>query len=258
MCRPRAWGCTRTATRRISRRRSSRSRSATPACSASAAPVAAIRRARSAWRQGMRSYSVARRVSPFTGSTASCPAPRPCCRRAAASTSRCGACARHETAPYDGRILGHRSLGHVSAPMPRLLSWLVLACALAAAVPAQGAEPIFPLGLRIGLVPPPGLVASTTFQGFEDREHSVAMILTEMPPDAYGAMEQTFTVDALKAKGIEAEQRQDVTLKDGRGFIVVARQQAGGAIVRKWLLIAGTSTLTAVITLQVPEAAAAA
>jgi hypothetical protein len=142
--------------------------------------------------------------------------------------------------------------------MPRLLSWLVLACALAAAVPAQGAEPIFPLGLRIGLVPPPGLVASTTFQGFEDREHSVAMILTEMPPDAYGAMEQTFTVDALKAKGIEAEQRQDVTLKDGRGFIVVARQQAGGAIVRKWLLIAGTSMLTAVITLQVPEAAAAA
>jgi hypothetical protein len=142
--------------------------------------------------------------------------------------------------------------------MPRLLSWLILACALASAVPAQGAEPIFPLGLRIGLIPPSGLVASTTFQGFEDREHSVAMILTEMPPDAYGTMEQAFTVDALKAKGIEAEQRQDVALKDGRGFIVVARQQAGGATVRKWLLIAGTGTLTAVVTLQVPEAAAAA
>jgi hypothetical protein len=143
--------------------------------------------------------------------------------------------------------------------MPRrLLSWLILACAFAAAVPAQAAEPIFPLGLRIGLVPPPGLVASTSFQGFEDRERGVAMILTEMPPDAYPAMDQAFTVDSLKAKGIEVEQRQDVTLKDGHGFIVVARQQMGGTSVRKWALIAATSTLTAVITMQVPETATAA
>jgi hypothetical protein len=143
--------------------------------------------------------------------------------------------------------------------MPRFITWLIIAGALLAGLPAQAAEPVFPLGLRIGLVPPPGLVASTQFQGFEDREHSVAMILTEMPADAYPAMDQAFTIEALKAKGIEAERREDVTLKEGHGFIVVARQQTGsGGTVHKWALIAGTSTLTAIVTLQIPEEAATA
>ena len=142
--------------------------------------------------------------------------------------------------------------------MPRLIGWLILACALAAGVPAQAADPVFPLGLRIGLVPPSGLVASTTFQGFEDRDRNVAMILSEMPPDAYPTMEQTFTIEALKAKGIEVESREDVPLKEGHGFIIVARQQMGDTTVRKWALVAGTSTLTALVTLQIPEAAAAA
>jgi hypothetical protein len=153
------------------------------------------------------------------------------------------------------RAIGPRH--RVSAYMIRFVTWLILACALAG-VPAEAAEPVFPLGLRIGLVPPPGLVASTTFQGFEDREHSVAMIMSEMPAEAYPAMDQAFTLETLKSKGIEAERREDVTLKEGRGFIVVARQQAGGTTLRKWALIAGTSTLTALITLQIPEAAAAA
>jgi hypothetical protein len=142
--------------------------------------------------------------------------------------------------------------------MPRLIVRLILLCALAAGLPAQAAEPVFPLGLRIGLVPPPGLVASTTFQGFEDRDHNVAMILSEMPPDAFPAMDQAFSLDALKAKGIDAQSREDVSLKEGHGFIVVARQQAGGTTVRKWALVAGTDALTAIVTLQIPEAAAAA
>jgi hypothetical protein len=161
-------------------------------------------------------------------------------------------------APYDGPISGHRSRHNASDPMPRLLTSLILLCTLAAGLPAQSAEPVFPLGLRVGLVPPPGLVASTTFQGFEDRDRKVAMILSEMPPDAYPAMDQAFTIEGLKAKGIEAESREDVPLKEGHGFIVLARQQMGGMTVRKWVLIAGTSTLTAIVTMEIPEAAAAA
>jgi hypothetical protein len=143
--------------------------------------------------------------------------------------------------------------------MSGLIKWLILACALAAAAtPARAADPLFPLGLRVGLVPPPGLVASTTFQGFEDRDRSVAMIFSEMPADAYPAMQQAFNLDSLKAKGIDVESREEVTLKDGRGFIVVARQQGGGVSMRKWALIAGTSQLTAIVTLQVPDAATSA
>jgi hypothetical protein len=142
--------------------------------------------------------------------------------------------------------------------MSGLSKWLILACALATATPALAADPIFPLGLRVGVVPPPGLLASTTFQGFEDRDRNVAMIFSEMPADAYPAMQQGFTVEALKAKGIDVESREDVPLKDGHGFIMLARQQTGGTTLRKWALIAGTSELTAIVTLQVPEAAVSA
>jgi hypothetical protein len=142
--------------------------------------------------------------------------------------------------------------------MSGLIRWLTLACALAAGTAAQAADPVFPLGLRVGLVPPPGLIASTSFQGFEDRDRNVAMVISEMPPDAYPAMDQAFNIEALKAKGVEVEGREDVALKDGHGFIVVARQQGGGVSLRKWALIAGTSQLTAIVTLQVPDAAASA
>jgi hypothetical protein len=136
-----------------------------------------------------------------------------------------------------------------------LMRSLILALALAAGPAAHAADPVFPLGLRVGVVPPPGLVASTSFQGFEDRDHNVAMVLSELPADAYPAIEQSFTVDALKAKGIDAEARENVELKDGHGFIVVARQQGGGATMKKYALVAATNDLTAIVTLQVPEAA---
>lgn len=143
--------------------------------------------------------------------------------------------------------------------MSHMIKWLsltILALAVAVGSAVQAAEAVFPLGSRIGLVPPAGMVPSTTFQGFEDRDRNVALLLSELPPDAFQAMEKAFTVDALKAKGVEAERREDVAIKDGQGFIVVAHQDAGGMSLRKWALIAATSELTAIVTLQVPDAAA--
>ena len=49
---------------------------------------------------------------------------------------------------------------------------------------AQAADVVFPAGSRIGLVPPPGLSKSNAFQGFEDAEHNVAMIIAAVPREA--------------------------------------------------------------------------
>src|SRR6266700_1854312 len=81
-----AWDCTRIATRRTLPRRWSRSRLATLACSGSADTSAATPRVRSSSPQVMRSSLAARRGSPSTASTGSCPAPRRCCPRAVGST----------------------------------------------------------------------------------------------------------------------------------------------------------------------------
>lgn len=134
---------------------------------------------------------------------------------------------------------------------------LVVAAWLSVA-PAWAADPVFPLGSRIGLAPPAGLVPSHAFEGFEDPDNKVAIVLIELAPAAYAEMEKQFTPETLKAQGTEIDLRESVTLKDGHGIMVSARQVLGGTKLRKWILIAAIGDVTALISAQVPEAAAAA
>jgi len=134
---------------------------------------------------------------------------------------------------------------------------LVVAAWLSAA-PVWAADPVFPLGSRIGLAPPAGLVPSHTFEGFEDPDNKVAIVLIELAPAAYAEMEKQFNPETLKAQGTEVDLRESLTLKEGHGIMVSARQVLGGTKLRKWILIAAISDITALISAQVPEAAAAA
>jgi hypothetical protein len=56
---------------------------------------------------------------------------------------------------------------------------------LIAAGPAQAADPVFPPGARVGLVPLVGLVRAKTFIGFETEDENVKVIVADLPPDAY-------------------------------------------------------------------------
>lgn len=118
------------------------------------------------------------------------------------------------------------------------------------------ADPVFPAGSRIGLVPPPGLAPSRKFEGFEDPDKKVAIVFIELAPAAYADIEKEFNPETLKAQGTEVDRRENITLKDGHGFIVSARQVLSGTKLRKWILVAATGELTALISAQVPEAAA--
>jgi len=52
------------------------------------------------------------------------------------------------------------------------------------AAPALAADPVFPVGSRLGLVPPAGFVPSTKFIGFENPQASAAILLVAMPAEA--------------------------------------------------------------------------
>jgi hypothetical protein len=119
--------------------------------------------------------------------------------------------------------------------------------------PLAAADPTFPRGSHIGLVPPPGLVPSTAFEGFEDREKKVAFVFVELAGAAYSEIEKGFSPDALRAQGTEVDGRNELDLKDGHGFIVAAHQQVAGTTIRKWILVAAQSDLTALVSAQVPE-----
>lgn len=120
---------------------------------------------------------------------------------------------------------------------------------------ASAADPIFPPGSRIGLVPPAGMVASPTFQGFEDPARNATVVVTELTAQTYPQLEQEFAIDALKRDGFDVESREEVDARMGRGFVVAARQAAARVPMRKWAQVVVADDVTAVVIVMVPESA---
>ena len=140
-----------------------------------------------------------------------------------------------------------------------LIQRLLLCIALAlTASPTRATDVVYPPGSRIGLVPPSGVVTSKNFFGYEDAARNVGIILAALPADAYRDLEKSITPDALKKQGVTQETREALSLATGKAFLVIGRQEVEKVRLRKWFLIAGTPTLTALITVQVPDAAKAA
>lgn len=125
--------------------------------------------------------------------------------------------------------------------------------ALVWATPAHTADVVFPTGSRVGLVPPPGMVPSRTFQGFEDIQNSAAMLISTLPAAAYAELEKSAIPDDLKKQGIDADQREAIPLTTGKAFLIRGKQTVGKTEFRKWLLVASASDLTALVSVQVPE-----
>ena len=120
-------------------------------------------------------------------------------------------------------------------------------------VPARADEVIFPVGSRVGLVPPPGMVASKTFDGFADPAKDAAILIAVLPAEAYAQIEKVIESDALKKQGVTVDKREPMQLSFGKGILLVGRQVSEKAHFKKWLLVASASDLTAMVTIQVPD-----
>jgi hypothetical protein len=124
------------------------------------------------------------------------------------------------------------------------------------AMPARAAEPVFPPGSRIGLVPPTGMVTSNTFAGFTDQDKDTAIVLAALPAGAYSQIEKTLDADALKKEGVTLEKREPMQLSTGKGLLLTGRQVTDKTHYRKWLLVAVLGDLTALVNVQAPEESA--
>ena len=147
-------------------------------------------------------------------------------------------------------------------PMPRrLLAYLVAAmlvncAALAILGPALAAEPVFPLGLRIGLEPPGDLKPSTHFSGFEDIDRKVAVTILDLPAGAYAELERA--ANAKEQTGLTDVKRENFSFRSGTGLLVTGRAQIKDVTLHKWLLLATAAAdkdLTVLINVEVPETA---
>ncbi|NVO14320.1 MAG: hypothetical protein HXX10_09820 [Rhodoplanes sp.] len=142
----------------------------------------------------------------------------------------------------------------------RVLAGLTLVTALAAAalvVPARAADPVYPIGQRIGLSPAPGLQASERFPGFEDKDTGASVLLLEVTGQPFAETAKQIARDRIKKQGI-AEDRREAFPAGGKGTLVAGRQEAEGKAVRKWLLLAPAGEGAALVIVQVPEESAKA
>jgi hypothetical protein len=65
------------------------------------------------------------------------------------------------------------------------------------------------------------------------------------------------TPEAIKRQGLIEEKREDVTLKTGKGLLIVGEQTASGKTVRRWIMLTPGADIGALIAVQVPDDAKA-
>src|SRR5437764_12458801 len=109
--------------------------------------------------------------------------------------------------------------------MPFRFLLALLACLFFASA-AFAAEPIFPPGSRIGLTPPPGMAPSRAIQGFEDRQHGVLLLVTELSAQSYEKVARDFAPEGMQ--GMEELARETIALASGEGLLVGRRQRQNG------------------------------
>jgi hypothetical protein len=63
----------------------------------------------------------------------------------------------------------------------RFIAFFLLLTVSLGPVPASAADPVFPVGSRMGFVPPPGFVASKRFPGFENPDSRSSILRHRWP-----------------------------------------------------------------------------
>jgi hypothetical protein len=139
--------------------------------------------------------------------------------------------------------------------MLRVFAFFALLATSLGSVPASAADPVFPLGSRMGFVPPPGFTVSKRFPGFESAETRSSIVVATLPPQAYAEIEASFTTEALKKQGMTEDKRQTLTLAKGKALLVMGNEQDNGQKFRKWMFVGQLPEGVALASVRVPESA---
>jgi hypothetical protein len=87
--------------------------------------------------------------------------------------------------------------------------------ALLTSAPAA-ADPVFPPGSRIGIEPAPGLAVAKNFQGFEDAAGEAKVMVAQLPPAAFSALEAAAKARMGDAGKTEAAKTKQAKTKSGK------------------------------------------
>lgn len=132
-------------------------------------------------------------------------------------------------------------------PTPPMIRTLLLLPLLMACGTALAADPTFPPGSRIGLVPPPEMTPAKGVAGFRNPRTGAAIVALEMPVEAYPSLAVGFTDDALKAQGFVLKTREPPRIAGGNGVMVTGELTEGSRKTFKTVLLAADPTVTVLV-----------
>jgi hypothetical protein len=125
-----------------------------------------------------------------------------------------------------------------------------LALLVSSMLPALAADTVFPPGLRLGMVPLIGLSKAKTFPGFESEDGSVKVLVTELPPDAYGEVANAFKANPAGTGGVKPDK---IETPAGLVYYTVETGKTGDAPVKRYSMIVPGSGFSGYVAVQVPE-----
>lgn len=133
---------------------------------------------------------------------------------------------------------------------------IVRALAIASVVlasPALAADPVFPSGARVGLVPAEGLNVAKEFLGFESPDQKVKVGVAEIPPAAFATVEAAVKEGKPTGTGSKPEAFETAA---GKAFITSDTGKDGTTTVKLYSVIVSGEKFTGYIIAQVREDAA--
>jgi hypothetical protein len=120
--------------------------------------------------------------------------------------------------------------------------------------PAFAADVVYPPGVRVGITPLVGLVKARTFTGFETEDHSVKVLLTELPSNAYNEVKTAFSKpDAVGPTGIKPQTLE--TAGAGTAYYTVETAKDGANTVKRYSMMLSGGTFSGYVAVQIPESA---
>ena len=124
---------------------------------------------------------------------------------------------------------------------------------LVIASPALAADPVFPSGARVGLVPAEGLAVAKEFLGFESEDKKVRVGVAEIPAEAFAAVETAVQEGKPSPTGVKPEPFETAA---GKAFITSDTGKDGAATVKMYSVIIAGDKFTGYIIAQAREDAA--
>jgi hypothetical protein len=121
---------------------------------------------------------------------------------------------------------------------------------IAATNPALAADPVFPPGARVGVVPLVGLVRAKAFIGFETEDQGVKVVVADLPAEAYNEVSNAFKGNPGNMGGIKPE---SIETAAGLGYYTVENGKDGSTNVRRYSMIVPGLGFSGYVAVQVPE-----